>query len=68
MKNAHTMEYQPTSLHQAAGGISQPGTGGSPFRCVRELGTPAAEIARYVGVNTSSVSRAIARMEEGDKS
>jgi putative transposase len=38
------------------------------FRCVRELGTPAAEIARYVGVNTSSVSRAIARMEEKDKS
>jgi putative transposase len=38
------------------------------FRCVRELGTPAAEIARYVGVNTSSVSRAIARMEEGGKS
>jgi hypothetical protein len=37
------------------------------FRCVRELDTPVAEIARYVGVNTSSVSRAIARMEEGDK-
>ena len=37
------------------------------FRCVRELGTPAAGIARYVGVSTSSVSRAIARMEEKDK-
>lgn len=38
------------------------------LRRVRERGTPAAEIARYVGVNTSSVSRAVARMEEIDKS
>ena len=36
-------------------------------RCVRELGASAAEIARQVGVNTSSVSRAITRMERGGK-
>ena len=34
-------------------------------RCVRELGASSAEIARQVGVNTSSVSRAITRMEGG---
>ena len=41
-----------------------------PQSSMRELGTPAAEIARYVGVNTSSVSRgkAIARMEEKGRS
>ena len=34
-------------------------------RCVQDLGASAAEIARQVVVNTSSVSRAIKRMEEG---
>jgi DNA-binding MarR family transcriptional regulator len=31
---------------------------------VRELGLPAAEIARNLGVNTSSITRAIAKMEK----
>ena len=33
------------------------------YRAVRELGLPAAEIARNLGVNTSSITRAIAKME-----
>ncbi|MHB8881330.1 MAG: transposase [Thermodesulfovibrionales bacterium] len=33
------------------------------FRCKDELGLPAAEIARYLGVNTSSITRAIVRIE-----
>jgi hypothetical protein len=34
------------------------------YRAVRELGLPAAEIARNLGVNTSSITRAIAKMEK----
>ena len=33
------------------------------FRCREELGASAAEIARHAGVNTSSIIRAIARVE-----
>ncbi|OGS23536.1 MAG: hypothetical protein A2314_03260 [Elusimicrobia bacterium RIFOXYB2_FULL_50_12] len=35
------------------------------FRCREELGASAAEIARHTGVNTSSIIRAIARLEPG---
>jgi hypothetical protein len=34
------------------------------FRCAREIGLTAAEIARHVGVNTSAVTRAITRAEK----
>ncbi len=33
------------------------------YRAVRELGLPAAELARSLGVNTSSITRSIAKME-----
>lgn len=34
-------------------------------RCREELGSSAAEIARHLGVNTSSIARTLMRMEEG---
>lgn len=34
-------------------------------RLLRELGVSAAEVARNLGVNTSSITRAVARIEEG---
>ena len=34
-------------------------------RCQKELGSSAAEIARHLGVNTSSIVRSIERMEKG---
>ena len=36
-------------------------------RCKDELGLPAAEIARHLGVNTSSITRAISRDEQAGK-
>jgi putative transposase len=35
------------------------------YRCREELGSSAAETARHLGVNTSSIVRSIARLEEG---
>jgi putative transposase len=37
------------------------------FRCREELGASAAETARHLGVNTSSIVRSIERMEKGNK-
>jgi len=34
------------------------------YRCVEEIGTAAAEIARHLGVTTSSITRAIERAQE----
>lgn len=36
------------------------------FRCRTELGLTAAAIARHVGVNTSAITRAIERLEDGN--
>ncbi len=37
------------------------------YRCREELGSSAAEIARHLGVNTSSIVRSIERMEKGER-
>ena len=37
------------------------------YRCREELGSSAAEIARHLGVNTSSIVRLIQRLEKGQK-
>ena len=34
------------------------------YRAKEELGISGAEMARYLGVNTSSITRALARLEE----
>jgi DNA-binding MarR family transcriptional regulator len=33
------------------------------LRCKEEIGSPGAEIARHLGVNTSSINRAVERAE-----